>query len=677
MEELQAQQIFEAAKSDNLKSFEAAILNETDLKIRFGRFPLLSVLYLFKSYNILNKFEIKLAKLKEFDVQFEYFEIYKKFKSYAGRSIRFLLEKEVIYPIEILAVMDERSLLVINYKLLFKNDKIIENIKKIYNLDDDLSLGATTAGIEIDKKPLTHSQKTFVGIIMAVFAFIFAINLVFTIVLAAVNGLGISSSPIKLSTEQEFKSALFGNKNYVLTNDLIITSESSTDEFSGTIDGANHTVRIIGDNVKAFTKKLSGTIKNLKVIIDAEVLIISNSLSVFAENNIGNIVSCEVSGDLELIFSNTEDDTYFSSFAYSNAGTIDDCISSVKVSATNSQENNSFVSGIAGENIGTISNCTNKGTFVADTVDLAGIVVDNSGLVSKCKNLASIKQDSLKQWNPNCAGISISNHGDIEKCINEATIESNSSLQTPITADIYNELTVYSAGIVCENTGRIKSCKNNGEIFASSIVAVVYSAGISAINAVEQISYTTAQIGIISDCLSSGKINAKTDLSEIYAGGISSFNAANILNSGFVGEMEINSNQNEGYYVFAGGICGYDGIIEIASKPFLGVIVNCYSSVKFETSIISKKSTTIFTGIASMYAQVSPITGQVGDFVRTYVFSNFTVSDSSFEMAIAGILGGSSIQDVSNFGCTIVDSLNDVPYKLTVWDNGRDYEEFI
>ena len=88
MENQKVKQIFEAVKNDDLKTFESLILSSSDLNICFGRFPLLSVCYLFDSLRILNKFEKYLISKSSYSIEIEPYEVYLKFKTKAKKSIR-------------------------------------------------------------------------------------------------------------------------------------------------------------------------------------------------------------------------------------------------------------------------------------------------------------------------------------------------------------------------------------------------------------------------------------------------------------------------------------------------------------------------------------------------------------------------------------------------------------
>ncbi len=179
MERERLEELFVSIKEDNLKSFSSIMLSNSDLNIRFGRFPILSLLYLYKSYNILSRYEKLLLPINKFEKVFEPFDAYKKFKAYAKKSLKlFMGDEQIIYPIEMLAVIDDRGHLKHFYKLLFKNEKILENLSKIYNLTHKLNVEISESSILVKRKPLSLKQKIIASALCAVFCLISAFSLV-------------------------------------------------------------------------------------------------------------------------------------------------------------------------------------------------------------------------------------------------------------------------------------------------------------------------------------------------------------------------------------------------------------------------------------------------------------------------------------------------------------------
>lgn len=665
MENSVAEQIFNAIVHDNVKDFEKCIQSDANLKIRFGRFPLLSVLYLFKSYSILNKFENKLFKIKDFEEQFEPFEIYQKFKKYAGRSLRFLLEQELVSPLEVLAIMDERSLIVQIYGQIYKSDKIIASVKNIYLTNYGLSFCCNnTSTAYIDRKPLTRGQRLSVSICCVILAALMLLNTICILLVAALNGLGSAGSPIRIDSAREFTDALAGNRSYVLTSDIFLSEPFTSKEFSGTIDGAGHSV--IVENGSCLTENLSGEIKNLNLIYNSVTLELQSSEALFAKSVSGKITSCKVTGLANLTFNGTNIDTFFSVFAANNEGTIYNCESNVSITAVNVGEFNSYVSAFAGENYGTIELCTNSGDFISDTVDLAGIAAYNLMTIKNCKNIANIEQESEKEWNPNCAGIVMENYGEIIGCENHGDICARQNL------DIVSEYapSLYCCGIACTNYTIIDNCKNYGKISAQSKVADIFCGGIVGLNTCLYVSAMSYSMGTVQNCYIFARCEATTESASMYCGGGVGFNAGQIVNSKFVGELHINSQQRG--ITYAGGICGYNGICEIRRDSSLvhldsstggvnsfvvGFIVNCEADVTFKTEIDSPGSDTIFAGIAVAFVLNNQGNGYE-EFVKSCLKSNRAIRNDTYDVLVEGRVGNGAYLDVSAYCAEFVPSLD-------------------
>ena len=150
MESEKSKLIFEAIKKDDDTAFAKIVQSNTDLKIRFGRFPLLSVCYLFESNKILSRFENAMISYGIFTEEEEYFEIYEKFKSQAKKALRLYYDdSSIVYPAEMLAILDKRSSLVANYRKLYKNDIVVANIKRIFSLNSGLDIEISTAYVKL------------------------------------------------------------------------------------------------------------------------------------------------------------------------------------------------------------------------------------------------------------------------------------------------------------------------------------------------------------------------------------------------------------------------------------------------------------------------------------------------------------------------------------------------
>ena len=105
--------LFEAIKLDDLVTFSVLIENESDkiFSTSFGRFPMLSVCYLYNAKKIVTMYEDRLIKIGNFVRVYEPFEIYDKFIKLSKKSFRlYLNDDSTIYPIEMLVFTKTRVL---------------------------------------------------------------------------------------------------------------------------------------------------------------------------------------------------------------------------------------------------------------------------------------------------------------------------------------------------------------------------------------------------------------------------------------------------------------------------------------------------------------------------------------------------------------------------------------
>ncbi len=618
MESEVSRKIFEAVKLDDVKTFSNLVQSNADLKIRYGRFPLLSVCYLYESYNILSKFEVAMLSGSNFEVFGEYVEIYQKFKKYAKKSLRlYTFDDAIVWPIEMLAILDKRELLVQNFKKMQRTEKNIQNIKKIYILNKNLDVEVSTSAIKIKASKLNLKQR-LIAVCMSILLALFMVLPVGSILAVKLSsGLGIDSNPIVVKTEKEFLTALGGKLNYVLGADIELSKDVEPQNFAGTLDGNGHLVKANGKLPNGLFGKLSGTIKNLKLEVELNNDSLQTDYAVFANTISGKVENCEIVGDANATFLlenvNEEDDTYFSIFANFNSGVILNCTANVFAHIINVSERNAYLSGFVGENSGLIENCKNIATkFETDTADICGIAVSNTGEIRACENHAEIIQTSEKQWHPNCSGIAISNEGKINDCKNFAKITSTSLIESLSNGGVLN---VFSSGIVVQNFGEVSACENTGDIVGNAQIAVVYSAGVVCQNI-----RSDNKSGSIISSKAKCKILANSKSADVYASGVATQSAGTIKACEFDGNIEMDSSKN----IFGAGICSYS---------YYGRIDDCLSNVTFAESVEGSQQNTFKVAVVIfMWDSIeNPFLGTVilGN-AKEYSSNNKYVSGSTF-----------------------------------------------
>ena len=522
MNQVICNKIFEAVKCDDLVTFSKLIENNENLC--FGRFPLFSVCILFSAKKIIKKYKQKFNNLEKFNIVSENFEIYKRFKNYAGKALRiYINEKTIVSPIEMLAIMGQNIQVKKMFKKLTVTEQIVNNLKKIYFINNQ-SIEVNRTSLKIGWKPLSQYQirNYKLGIILSLLLIftssILYLSFYFTL------GIGTSWSYFKVNNKDQFVSALKSNSSIILTDNIIINESLYVTKFNGNIDGNGYTIYLNSQYEQEIIKENSGIIKNLKIVYNTIEDEIEESLSLLVVNNYGTIENVDISCDsLSLVCNKSEErDIYVSGFAKENYGTINNSSITVKASIMTSSEGECFFGGLVGNNFGKIMNSKiNDGSIIStSSADASGIVVINegSGIIEFCNNYALILQTSeISDWSPNVSGIALTNYGEINNSKNLATLKIESTYD-----DSENKGTIFMGGISCMNYGNISKCLNKANLEINSKYLSIYCGGITAYS-----TYLTnnSPLPVISGCGVQGEINVniENETTFIFVGGISGY----------------------------------------------------------------------------------------------------------------------------------------------------------
>lgn len=671
MEREKLEELFVSIKKDDLKSFSSIMISNSDLNIRFGRFPILSLLYLYESNSILLKYEKLLFMVNKFEEVFEPYDAYKKFKLYAKKSLKIFSGSKIVYPIEMLAVVDNRAHLVKYYKFLFKNEEIYSNLPKIYNLIYGLETNVSKENIEIKRKPFSLKNKIIAGVVCFALCLVSLFSVLSVIVVGGTTGLGLKKSPILISTEASLKTALKSKgKYYKLTSDIELTEEFESEDFAGEIDGNGHTIFAENYLINGLFNKLSGNIKNLTIFAKYENKSIHKNFAVLANKSSGIVenveVNCEISGKTFC-----DADVFVSGLVAVNSGKIIN--STVKLDATLSNERNSnaYISAIVGENSGEVIGCKSVGEKIeTDTVDIAGVVAVNNGKVIGCANETELDQvSSAKEWNPNVAGIVMTNNGEINTCKNTGEISSVSTLEE--NPDKL-KFTVIAAGIVCDNTGNVTSCENRGNVSGKSTTRLmrVFVGGICSRN----IANVGTEIAI-------SKCKVEADLygeGGTIDGAVLSEQEKSLFNVYLGGIVASSQSAVEFTYIGVNMIsfakvnnCSYSGkITSDANFSFAGGIVGeaCYSSVKNSYSKVTINNEKEENEDCLLYFSNScgaVYSTGTNFFENNYYVQAPSLTDTSPKLYLSGYMPIVDENQINNiFALTKVNSFDEIPEEI-------------
>ena len=548
MNKVEYDSIVNAIKSNDLVLFAKFIKNNEN--VAFGRFPILTLLYLYNANKIIKVYKDELLRIKYFNSVDEPLEFYNKFKKVAKRALRLYLNDYIVSPIEMLAILNRDG----EVKKMFKfycdnkmlNEKISKNLTKIYTINKQLSKQNKNR-ISISPKRFTKKEKLFYRIGLATsFAFMLAICSVLMFLNSTI-GFGTSSNPFKIYNKSQLLSALKTDSYYLLYADMTLSEELKDVSFNGHLDGNNHTLTIEYFPSKTLISENNGDIKNLNIVYPDHNGNVYENLSLLTGTNNGTISNVNISlNSLNLTCNKSSNDIYISGYSNTNNGTISNCSLSLNLSITSTGSGECFASGFVGTNNGIIDKCNfASGSISTTDSDVSGICINNevTGIIQNSKNSASISQTSaLDSWSPNVSGFSMNNYGTIDGCTNLGNITATSTNNADNAQG-----NILIGGIVSNNYGLIQTCLNKGKLTATSMKIIIYAGGISA-------------------------------YSDYWIHGNTSIIPA-ILNCGTQGLISVSS-EDEDAFVLAGGISGY----------MYGEISSCYSLSTFDTEYSEDKN---------------------------------------------------------------------------------------
>ena len=125
------ERLLQAIKKDDIKAFDALMERAQCGAYRLGRFPTLSLLYLYNSRKILKKYEESFLKITAFEALREPAELSKKFSSKAGKCLRLYLN-EIVSPIETLLILDKTKRLTKVFPLTKPSSSVKGRLRSIY-----------------------------------------------------------------------------------------------------------------------------------------------------------------------------------------------------------------------------------------------------------------------------------------------------------------------------------------------------------------------------------------------------------------------------------------------------------------------------------------------------------------------------------------------------------------
>lgn len=509
-------QIVQCIKTDNNNEFSLLLKQKDFLRATFGRFPLLSVLYLFNASKLIKKYEKDLILISEFENYEENVQIYNEFKQKSGRLLRLYAVDSIVTPCEMLAVLNQNTHL--NYVIKKYNlniEKIIGRINQIELVRSNSETTTSNKKIKFGKKKLSNNLiKAFISCVIL----IFLTSAVAILSNVCTKNWGTENNPLVISNSTQLKMALESDNKFYKLNKNIKLSLNKSYSCSSNIDGNGKIITITNSNSAIFDV-FSGKIYNATIIFEHNSKSLNKNFSSFANINEGEISNINLKFDANINLLSVGESIFVSAFVGVNNNKISDCSVLANVNVNGTANVDTFFTCVASQNNNEIKNCIVKSSsvIITNTTDVCGIVSQNNadGKINNCSNFGTIAQNtSINTWTPNVAGINLINYGLISNCIN------NSELKITTTSNVVTGETAtegFCAGICAVNYKKIENCKNVGKIEISNTNYNIYAGGIVALNYFNSV---TGELSEVSKCAFSGTIQLTDSQSNSYIGGI-------------------------------------------------------------------------------------------------------------------------------------------------------------
>ncbi|MDE7464221.1 MAG: hypothetical protein K2M48_04235 [Clostridiales bacterium] len=571
------QRLLQAIKNDDVKAFDALAETAWIGEFRLGRFPVPSLLYLYKARKILSAHERGLLGISEYIKKNEPAEISGKFAKAAGKTLRLYTTDKIVSPLEMLLILDKTKRLKRVYKDAAKTEEIKSRLQSIYAIKYALNVRFEGEDIIIDKRPLSYREKKKI-----ITAGLCAALGVAVVVCVPTITVALMPTPIEGEVTKLGDIDFSSQKQYVLTRDIVLREQIQ--EVNCKISGKGGKLIFAGDaafgslngsltdltiessgNAVIDTVSRTAKISNVTVNVKADVASGDNA-ALFAVVNYGEFdgVTVNVRGGVAATEPNDENASELTiggmvlnnSYLFNvqtqevDFGIIKNCtVNYSQFELVGGQKANASFGGIAGVNNSYLQDCTVTGKIVSDTFDVAGVCTVNYGVLSGNVNKADISQVSADEgWNPIACGIVVTNAYTVENCENAGHISAVSTCETPSGED--GERTAAAAGIAYLNRSSnnttvpyIVGCANSGAVESSASYGGAYAAGVCA-----------SSSGGIETCKNSGMVKAEAGGGfGAYVGGIAAYTYGYIYKSQNVGDVAA-LGSGEAY---AGGISSY------------------------------------------------------------------------------------------------------------------------
>ena len=153
------ERLFQALKKDNLKEFKNCMETNNCGSLRLGRFPVLSVMYLYNSRRLLRAYEKQFLKHNSWRDIGEPMELSAKFRDIAGKCLRIYLS-ETVSPVEMLLLLNKDFKLRRVFPKAHMTAPVKQRLRDIYFVKWGLEAEFVRNKIVLQRRPMTRVEKT-------------------------------------------------------------------------------------------------------------------------------------------------------------------------------------------------------------------------------------------------------------------------------------------------------------------------------------------------------------------------------------------------------------------------------------------------------------------------------------------------------------------------------------
>lgn len=581
-------QLYEAIKNDDCETFYSLTKNTRLASTCFGRFPVLSLMYLYGSDKLVKNFEKNLLEISAYAFADETEESYLLFKEKAKKCLRLYVDKgAVVSPLEMLLILGRGAHFWHIYPSVAKNMTIKNNVNVICNMIYGAPPQKKDGRLAAPVLPLKRKNRLLATLALLMSG-VFVLGSVFGMIFGvATNGksqntpyvvAGENSLVQALNAAQERYYAARGegkkSKTYIkLTKDITVNDLSGfTEHLFADIDGNGYTITVNQTLTKSLFGYIVGSVTDTTFVLTVDATI-KDYTGVFATvsmqdafvKNCTFVVGGKISVEQNFEYSS---DYYPVGVAIgANGGKVVGCnVTASDLTVTGYEHANFVVGGIAGVNEGEITDSTASIAASVDTVDFGGIAAFNqsAGKISNCRSeLKSVcVTTSAEDWSINVGGACYSNLAEISSC----------SVSGNLTVESLAATGVLVGGVTVYNYGVLSECSNKADVGIKTVATSVYVGGVAVFNNEENDDYSD---GKIVDSHADGKIDVNLvgeNNRLCVIGGVCAQNSAEMKNNYFDGKITTNATDTAKIGGVAAGLSA-----RVASNPTGYLAENYYT----------------------------------------------------------------------------------------------------